>query len=112
MLHSLLRPWVADIRAEEFVPSHAGSNTRMDFLLPKHRLVIEVKRCRDRAHAGRLGDELIIDIEHYRKHMLCDQLWCIIYDPNKWIGNPTALNDLNGQRTTHDGKVHVHVHVV
>jgi hypothetical protein len=29
-LHALLRPWVADIRPEEFTPSDAGTSTRMD----------------------------------------------------------------------------------
>ena len=43
LLHALLRPWIADIRPEEFTPSYAGSSTRMDFLLPAHELVLELK---------------------------------------------------------------------
>src|SRR5262249_13389385 len=43
LLHALLRPWVADIRPEEFTPSYAGSSTRMDFLLPKYKIVLELK---------------------------------------------------------------------
>ncbi len=31
LLHALLRPWVADIRPEEFTPSYAGSSALMDF---------------------------------------------------------------------------------
>jgi REase_DpnII-MboI len=53
LLHALLRPWVADIRPEEFTPSYAGSSTRMDFLLPKHKVVLELKFVRDRNHARR-----------------------------------------------------------
>lgn len=64
LLHSMLRPWIADIRPEEFTPSYAGSSTRMDFLLPAHRIVIELKFVRDRAHGRKIGDELIVDIEH------------------------------------------------
>jgi len=45
LLHALLRPWVADIRPEEFTPSYAGSSTRMDFLLLKHKTVIEIEIC-------------------------------------------------------------------
>ncbi|MEP6534302.1 MAG: hypothetical protein ABJF23_03230 [Bryobacteraceae bacterium] len=60
------RPWISDIRAEEFTPSYAGSSTRMDFLLPAHGLVIETKIIRDRPHAKHVGNELIIDIDHYR----------------------------------------------
>lgn len=51
LLHALLRPWVADIRPEEFTPSYAGTtSTRMDFLLPKYSLVLELKYVRDRTH--------------------------------------------------------------
>jgi hypothetical protein len=113
LLHALLRPWIADIRPEEFTPSYAGSNTRMDFLLPSHSLVLEVKRVRDKAHANKIGDELIIDIEHYRKHQQCDRLWCVVYDPAHVIRNPTGLKtDLEGKRSTSDGSVKVRVFVL
>jgi hypothetical protein len=111
LLHALLRPWIADIRPEEFTPSYAGSNARMDFLLPSHSLVLEVKRVRDKAHANKIGDELIIDIEHYRKHQQCDQLWCVVYDPAHLIRNPSGLRDLEGERSTSDGSVKVRVFV-
>jgi hypothetical protein len=59
LLHALLRPWVTDIRPEEFAPSYAGTSTRMDFLLPKHGIVLELKFVRDRNHAKKIGDELV-----------------------------------------------------
>lgn len=106
LLHALLRPWINDIRPEEFTPSYAGSSTRMDFLLPAHRLVIETKIVRDRSHAKRIGDELIIDIEHYRRHPDCETLWCVVYDPDNLITNSSGLkNDLDGPRKTKDGEV-------
>jgi REase_DpnII-MboI len=74
LLHALLRPWVADIRPEEFTPSYAGSSTRMDFLLPAHELVLELKLVRDRAHARKVSKELIVDIEHYAAHPVCKHL--------------------------------------
>jgi len=112
LLHCQLRPWVADIRPEEFTPSYAGSSTRMDFLLPAHRMVIEVKRVRDKPHTSRIGDELILDIEHYRRHPGCDHLWCVIYDPLQLIPNPSGLiADLEGDRYTPDGSVNVRVFV-
>lgn len=104
LLHAMLRPWVSDIRPEEFTPSYAGSSTRMDFLLPTHTLVIELKFVRDRAHAKRIGDELIIDIEHYRRHPDCSILWCVIYDPEHLLTNADGLRaDLEGKRTSKDG---------
>ena len=113
LLHSQLRPWVADIRPEEFTPSYAGSATRMDFLLPTHNLVIEVKRIRDKAHAARVGDELIVDIEHYNRHPDCTRLWCAVYDPRMLIKNPTGMvSDLERSRSTPGGLFSVRVLVV
>jgi REase_DpnII-MboI len=113
LLHAILRPWVNDIRPEEFTPSYAGSSTRMDFLLPAHKLVLEIKIVRDRAHARKVGDELIIDIDHYRKHPACSALWCVIYDPDHLITNADGLmNDLQGLRTSKDGTVSVRVLVL
>ena len=110
LIHSQLRPWVSDIRPEEFTPSYAGSATRMDFLLPDHKLVIEIKRVRDKTHAAKVGDELIVDIEHYRRHQCCDRLWCAVYDPDLLVKNPTGMiSDLEGNRSTPDGSVSVHV---
>jgi hypothetical protein len=111
LLHSQLRPWIADIRPEEFTPSYAGSSTRMDFLLPRYKLVLETKRVRDKAHGGRIGDELIIDIAHYRRHPDCDRLWCIVYDPSQAIQNPAGLTDLEGPHSTSDGAVQVRVFI-
>jgi hypothetical protein len=108
LLHALLRPWVADIRPEEFTPSYAGSNTRMDFLLPAHGVVLELKFVRDRSHAKKIGDELIIDIDHYRRHPDCTALWCVVFDPDHLLQNAEGLKrDLEGARTTKEGTVHV-----
>ncbi len=113
LLHALLRPWITDIRPEEFTPSLAGSSTRMDFLLPAHKLVIELKFVRDVNHAKKIGDELIVDIDHYRRHPECETLWCVVYDPEHMIRNAEALRkDLEGSRSTKDGTVVVKVLVL
>lgn len=113
LLHSLLRPWVADIRPEEYTPSYAGKSTRMDFLLPEHKLVVELKFVRDKHHGKKIGDELIIDIEHYRRHPDCEQLWCVVYDSNNLLENPAGLaGDLDGKRQTPDGLVDVVVKII
>jgi hypothetical protein len=113
LLHALLRPWVADIRPEEFTPSYAGSSTRMDFLLPAHELVIELKLVRDHTHARQIGKELIVDIEHYAVHPGCKHLWCVIYDPDRLVSNVAGLaGDLEGERRTPKGSVVVKVEVI
>ena len=112
LLHSLLRPWVSDIRPEEFTPSYAGSSTRMDFLLPKHSLVIELKFVRDTNHAEKIGQELTIDIAHYKVHPSCERLWCVVYDPSKLIQNEHGLKDLEGIHEHSGRKIHVKVFVL
>ncbi|MEQ8747363.1 hypothetical protein [Pyruvatibacter sp.] len=113
LFHALLRPWVSDIRAEEFTPSYAGSSTRMDFLLPKHSLVIETKLVRDKSHGKKVGDELIIDLDHYRVHPDCTQLWCVIYDPNRYIENAGGLiEDLEGESKNSKGSLGTKVFVI
>jgi hypothetical protein len=113
LLHALMRPWVADVRAEEFTPSYAGSSTRMDFLLPAHATVVETKIVRDATHAKKIGDELTIDIAHYRAHPKCDHLWCVIYDPDNLIKNVGGLiSDLEGPHKNKSEAVVVRVIVV
>lgn len=106
LLHALLRPWIADVRPEEYTPSYAGSSTRMDFLLSQYSLAIETKLIRDKAHGGSVGKELMIDIDHYRAHPGCKTLWCVIYDPNHHIENPGGLiSDLEGESSNQKGAV-------
>ncbi|MBV8775194.1 MAG: transposase [Deltaproteobacteria bacterium] len=113
LLHALMRPWVTDIRPEEFTPSYAGSSTRMDFLLPKYKIVLELKFVRDRNHAKKIGDELIIDISHYQQHPDCNRLWCVVFDQDHLLTNAAGLkNDLEGQHSTKDGSVHVKLKVL
>jgi len=113
LLHVLLRPWIHDIRTEEYTPSYAGSSSRIDFLLAKYGVVLEVKYVRDKKHAKRVGDELILDVAHYRVHSKCDQLWCVVYDPGGHLANPHGLKaDLEKEHLSGDEKVCVRVFVL
>lgn len=41
------------------------------------------------------GNELIVDIQRYKKKKVCNCLWCLIYDPSGYIENRAGLlNDL------------------
>ena len=96
ILHSLLTLFFDDIRAEEWTPSYAGKSSRMDFLLKKEELVIEVKKTRDGLADKDVSDQLIVDVERYKKHPDCKKLICFVYDPEGRIGNPEGImNDLN-----------------
>lgn len=63
--------------------------------------------------AKKIGEELTLDIDHYRKHPECDSLWCVVYDPEHLIRNPEGLKtDLEGPRSSKDGKVQIKVLVL
>jgi len=113
LLHVLLRPWVKDIRPEEYTPSYAGKSTRMDFLLSEHATVVELKFVRDALHAKSIGQELQIDIGHYRQHPQCQRLWCVIFDPRQSLVNSDGLRrDLEGIHRQGDKTVEVKILVL
>jgi hypothetical protein len=96
LLHSLLKIGFDDIRPEEYTPSYAGSSTRVDFLLKKEKILIEVKKTRKGLSDKAVGDQLILDSQHYKVHPDCKHLICFVYDPENRIQNPRGLEeDLN-----------------
>lgn len=113
LLHALLRPWVQDIRPEEYTPSYAGTSTRMDFLLPEYGIVVEVKVVRGQSHGRAVGKELILDISHYQAHPICKQLWCVVYDPSGFVQNPQGLkSDLDGARSANGTELQVRTFIL
>jgi hypothetical protein len=105
LLHALLKLHFDDIRPEEWTPSYAGSSSRMDFLLKKEKIVIEVKKTRKGLEDKQVGEQLIVDIARYESHQDCKTLICFVYDPEGRVGNPSGLeNDLN-QRCTEEMNV-------
>jgi hypothetical protein len=91
LLHALLRLFFQDVRPEEWTPSYAGKSSRVDFLLKPERTVVETKKSRPRLGAKEIGSQLIEDIARYEKHPDCDQLFCLVYDPDHRITNPRGL---------------------
>jgi hypothetical protein len=89
----LLRLDFDDIREEEWTPSYAGKSARVDFLLKRENIVIEIKKTRASLGVKELGDQLIIDIGRYRMHPGCSTLVCFVYDPEFRIGNPAEIED-------------------
>lgn len=101
LLHSLLKLFFDDIRAEDPAPTHAGASSRIDFVLKTEQIVVEVKKTRATLKEKELGEELIIDIARYQSHPDCKLLYCFVYDPDGYIRNPRGIeNDLSG---TYDG---------
>jgi len=111
-LHSMLTPWIKDIRPEEYTPSYAGTSKRVDFLLKDHSMFIEVKYVRDKGHARKMGDEITIDIHHYQSHPKCRYLVAVIYDPNRHILNPDGfISDLSKKYISGDNELDVKIFI-
>ncbi len=99
LLHALLKLEFDDVRAEEYTPSYAGSNSRMDFLLKKEEIVVEVKKTSNNLKDKEIGVQLNDDIAKYKTHPNCRILYCFIYDPQELISNPDGLqNDLSQEK--------------
>lgn len=107
-LHAILKCYFDDVRPEEYSPSYAGSASRVDFLLKKEQIIIEVKLASSKLTDKKIGEQLIIDIQRYQTHPDCKSLFCFVYDPDGHIVNPVALeNDLSGLHGKNGLKVKV-----
>jgi hypothetical protein len=93
---ALLETRFEDIRPEEWGPSYAGGPNRVDFLLKNEFVLIETKMTRDGLTDRKLGEELIIDVDHYKQMKECRALVCFVYDPDHRLRNPRGIeNDLS-----------------
>jgi hypothetical protein len=98
LLFSLLHLHFDDIRKEEFSPSNSGANSRLDFVLKKEKIILEVKMSSERLGSKELGEELLIDIGRYKEYPDCTDLVIFIYDKADHIRNKKGLiNDLQKQ---------------
>ncbi len=96
LMHALLWLHFVDVRPEEYTPSYAGKASRMDFLLKKESIVVELKMTRTGLGAKELSSQLIEDIQRYKAHPDCQALLCFVYDPPGLIPNPRGIEaDLN-----------------
>ena len=109
LLHALLKVHFDDVRPEERTPSFAGSSTSADFSIPDTKVVIEVKFVRDSKDTKRIGNEILEDIPHYEKHPDCEQMFVLIYDPNKALNNPVGLVKDLEQQTFKGNQIQVFV---
>ena len=90
-LYLMLRPWIADLVAENPTDRIANRFSIKDFLSKVNRLVIEAKYVRSVEHGKSIVKELNDDIETYRYHSSCDDLVFFIYDPDALIPDGAAL---------------------
>ena len=91
LFHALLKIYFEDVRAEEYTPSYAGAASRVDFLLKKEKIVIEIKKTRKGLTSKQVGEQLIIDSLRYQVHPDCNRLVCFVYDPEGRVANPRGI---------------------
>lgn len=97
LMHALLWIDFQDVRAEEYTASYAGSSSRIDFILKREQLGLEIKFAHKSTTARTIGDELLIDIGRYKEHRDVKVLVCFVHDPERRIQNPNGLEgDLTG----------------
>ena len=90
LFHALLLTRFPEVRREEYGPSYAGASTRSDFYLKSDSIVVEMKMTRDGLNDKKLGEELIIDIAHYKQRG-CKAVICFVYDPEHRLKNPAGF---------------------
>jgi hypothetical protein len=100
LLRSILQLNFNDIREEDYSPSYAGGNSRVDFVLKDEEIVVETKMTNDKLKDKEIGSQLLIDIGRYRSHPNCRLLAVFIYDKEDHIRNKAGLiNDLEKMST-------------
>lgn len=108
LLHSLLRIHFDNVLPEEYSPSYAGVNSRIDFILPQEKIAIETKMTRKGLDRKRLVSELNDDIAFYQTHPNCDLLYILVYDPEERIENPRGVElELNKKHNEMDVKLFI-----
>jgi hypothetical protein len=90
-VHSILRLHFEEVVPEEWTPSYAGSASRMDFLLKREKVAIELKMTRKSLGQREVVSQLIEDKERYRTHPDCRVLVCFVFDPDGYCDNPSVI---------------------
>jgi hypothetical protein len=81
------------VRDEEVTPSYAGNSSKVDFFLPRERLIVEAKMTRLGLGQKEVANELAIDATRYSQMLTVDTLICLVYDPSRKIVNPKSLEN-------------------
>lgn len=102
----LLKLHFDEVRRETWTPRYAGNASRVDFVLPQTKVVVEAKMTRASLTQRELVDQLIVDRERYANFAECQILFCFIYDPERHIEDRKAIRrDLEN----HPGSPPLHI---
>jgi len=118
LLHSLFHLYFTNIQSEVDLPQFAGKNSRVDFVLKKERIMIEVKiisqkedkKSSPKTKDKQLGIDLIDDIPRYKQYQDASTLIFFIYDPNNLMSNPQGIIDDIETQSNNDFLVKVFIY--
>lgn len=88
---ALLHLFFDEIIPEEYSPEYAGGKSRIDFHLPKEKIIIELKFTSKSVKDKEIGEQLAIDYTRYQGKKDWDKLFCFIYDPKNLIRRGNTL---------------------
>lgn len=91
VVHAILRVLSSDVREEDPVSKTAGASSRVDFSMPELGIVVETKMTRVGLGDKKVGEELLIDWGRYAAHPGCEGILAVVYDPDRYIRNASAL---------------------
>ena len=93
-IHSILLLLFDNVKKEDFVPSHAGGNSRVDFFLPEIKTALEIKYCRETHKDKEITEEISIDVQRYKGNTQYEKILVFIYDPDGNLKNPGGVLEL------------------
>ena len=110
LLKALLVQFFDVVRAEEYTPSYAGSNSRIDFVLPEFGLAIELKHTTNSMTDANVGEQLLVDRERYKTHRDVRHLIALVFDHDGLLDDPRGLEtDLQREHSHPDLTVTVRI---
>lgn len=98
LLISILKIFYSDVRPEDYSPSSAWWNSRIDIVLPNEDIIIETKMTSERLKDKEAWEQIAIDIVRYQNHPNYKTMIVFIYDKWDFIRNKRWLiQDLEKQ---------------
>ena len=103
LFKALLRLFFEDVRDEDCIPSYAGLNSRIDYLLPAYGIGVELKHASKSLTHKEVGEQLIVDRDRYKEQGKIGHLICVVFDPDGWVENPRGLESDLGVAVSEPG---------
>lgn len=99
LLYLILKATFPNLKDEDPIPKVGGKSTKIDLIIRKENILIEVKMLKksDRDEL-KIIEELKIDFESYHECHWLKKLFCFIYDPYKRTRDKSNFNELSGIR--------------